>query len=180
MTLWMERGCQQKGSLADGYRGEGWGGVSHMSWKRCEDRRCAPAAARQSSTAAASCGSAAIASNLPTKRVDKHLGRPAEASGNCGLLSSLLPLNLSLSCPAPIRSPRRMHRGRVAGHSVEFVSMRAADFSVKSAQAPHPHRQALVKTVWTGSDRVGGGLVTDRGSVPTNPLILRSVPTEFA
>ena len=32
--------------------------------------------------------------------------------------------------------------------------MRAADVSVKSAQAPRPRRQALVKTIWRGSDRV--------------------------
>ena len=39
-------------------------------------------------------------------------------------------------------------------HSVRFVSIRAADFSVKSAQAPRPYWQALIKTIWRGSDRV--------------------------
>ena len=38
--------------------------------------------------------------------------------------------------------------------SVGFVLMRTADFSVKSAQAPRPYRQALLKTIWRGSDRV--------------------------
>ena len=41
-----------------------------------------------------------------------------------------------------------------AFHSVGFVLIRAAEFSVKSAQAPRPYRQAL-KTFWRGSDRVG-------------------------
>ena len=39
-------------------------------------------------------------------------------------------------------------------HSVGFVLIRAADFSVKSAQAPRPYGQALIKTIWRGSDRV--------------------------
>ena len=29
-------------------------------------------------------------------------------------------------------------------------------FSVQSAQAPRPYRQALFKTIWRGSDRVDG------------------------
>ena len=44
----------------------------------------------------------------------------------------------------------------------DFVLTRAADCSAKSAQAPRPYRQALVKTIWRGLDRVcvcGGGSV---------------------
>ena len=43
-------------------------------------------------------------------------------------------------------------------HSVGFVLIGAADFSVKFAQAPRPYRQALVETIWRGSDRVANGL----------------------
>ena len=39
-------------------------------------------------------------------------------------------------------------------HSVGFVLVTAADFSVKPALAPRPCRQALAKTVWRGSNRV--------------------------
>ena len=41
-----------------------------------------------------------------------------------------------------------------ASHSVGFVLTRAADFSVKSAQAPRSYRQALIKTIWRRSDRL--------------------------
>ena len=36
-------------------------------------------------------------------------------------------------------------------HSVGFALIRAADFSVKSAQAPRTYRQARIKTIWRGS-----------------------------
>ena len=58
--------------------------------------------------------------------------------------------------------------GRLAGvgwascHSVGFVLIRAADLSVKSTQAPRPYRQALIKTIWRGSDRVGAQAQTCR------------------
>ena len=39
-------------------------------------------------------------------------------------------------------------------HSVGFVLTRAADFSVKPAQAPRPYGEALVKTTWGGSNPV--------------------------
>ena len=39
-------------------------------------------------------------------------------------------------------------------HSARFILIKAAGFSVKSAQAPRPHTQALIKTIWRGSDRV--------------------------
>ena len=50
-------------------------------------------------------------------------------------------------------------------HSVGFVSTRAAEYSVKSAQVPHPCRQALIKTIWRGSDRVAGSLPKDHCQV---------------
>ena len=40
-------------------------------------------------------------------------------------------------------------------HLAGFVLIRAADFSVKSAQLPRPYRQALIKTIWRGSGGVG-------------------------
>ena len=44
---------------------------------------------------------------------------------------------------------------RARAPSVGSVLMRAAGFSVKSAQAPCSHRQARIKTIRRGSDRVG-------------------------
>ena len=40
-------------------------------------------------------------------------------------------------------------------NSVGFVLIRAADSSAKSAQAPRPYRQALIKIIWREFDRVG-------------------------
>ena len=72
--------------------------------------------------------------------------------------------------------------------------IRAADFSVKSAQAPRPYRQALIKTIWRGSDRVawqradpqgigGRGFVPHLNHPTPRPLLhthQRSSPSEVA
>ena len=42
-------------------------------------------------------------------------------------------------------------------NSVRFVLLRTAEL-VMSVQAQRPHRQALIKTIWRGSDRVVQGL----------------------
>ena len=41
----------------------------------------------------------------------------------------------------------------LANHSIGLVLIRAADFSVKSGQAPRPDRQALVEIIWGGTRR---------------------------
>ena len=41
-------------------------------------------------------------------------------------------------------------------HSVGRVLMRAAELSAKYAQAPCPYRQALIQTIWRGTDWVVG------------------------
>ena len=42
-------------------------------------------------------------------------------------------------------------------HIGRIVMIRAADFSVKSAQAPRPYRQALIKTIIMEGTRPSGG-----------------------
>ena len=72
-----------------------------------------------------------------------------EASAVAGLASSAYVTFKHSHVPA--YAPDKGH-----DHSVGFVLTRAADFSVKSAQAPRSYRHALVKTLWRGSDRVDG------------------------
>ena len=55
--------------------------------------------------------------------------------------------------PVQLRAGLRPPTRRL-NHSVGFVLIRAADFSVQSAQAPRPYRQALIKIIWRGSGRV--------------------------
>ena len=59
----------------------------------------------------------------------------------------------SLQCEVA-REGGQQSAGGASSHSVGFVLIRAADFSAQSAQAPRPYRQALIKSIWRGSDRV--------------------------
>ena len=66
------------------------------------------------------------------------------------------PLHLHLGRLDHRRKPRLLRRTRQSvHHSAGLVLIRAADFSAKPAQAPRPCREALIKTVWRGADRVG-------------------------
>ena len=90
--------------------------------------------------------------------------RRARAGTSCGASSPSSPSSPSCACARPRRRPQpscphhSTTREAAISHSVGFVLIRAADFSATSAQAPRPHRQALIKTIWRGSDRVVQGL----------------------
>ena len=51
---------------------------------------------------------------------------------------------------------------QLSPHSVGFVSTRAVEFSVESAQAPRPHRQGLLSRQFVGDPTEWMGLARDR------------------